>query len=101
MFIHHVYFWLNASAPREAQQQLVQDCLNFLGRIPDVKQIWAGTPAGTPRDVVDNSYHVALTVHLDDVAGHDAYQVHALHTQFIDRNKAHWDRVKIYDFITG
>jgi hypothetical protein len=35
---------------------------------------------------------------LDDVAGHDEYQVHPLHLEFIARNKAHWKRVQIYDF---
>ena len=27
-----------------------------------------------------------------------AIQVHDLHKVFIERNKAHWDRVQIYDF---
>ena len=52
----------------------------------------------TPRDVVDNSYGVGLTVVLDDVKGHDVYQEHPLHKEFIARNKPNWKRVQIYDF---
>lgn len=40
----------------------------------------------TPREVVDNSYVVGLTVILDDTAGHDVYQEHPLHKDFGARN---------------
>jgi hypothetical protein len=49
--------------------------------------------------VVDNSYDVGLCVILDDVAGHDVYQTHPLHQQFIDRNKENWLRVQVRDFV--
>jgi hypothetical protein len=52
----------------------------------------------TPRQVVDNSYHAALTIVLDDAAGHDAYQEHPLHKDFVARNKANFDRIQVYDF---
>jgi hypothetical protein len=99
MFIHTVYFWLKTTTSKEAKEQLVADCRKYLGKIPTVRHLWAGTPAMTQRKVVDNSYGVGLTVILDDVAGHDAYQEHALHKEFIERNKAHWLRVQVYDFI--
>src|SRR5437879_3558494 len=49
--------------------------------------LFAGPPAMTPRDVVDNSYSVGLSVILDDSAGHDVYQKHPLHLDFIKANK--------------
>lgn len=98
MFIHTVYFWMKSGSPDAARQQLVADAKELLGKIPTVRHLWAGRPAMTPREVVDNSYDVGLTVVLDDSPGHDVYQVHELHQQFIARNKAHWDRVQIYDF---
>jgi hypothetical protein len=52
----------------------------------------------TPREVVDNSYDVGLSVVMDDAAGHDVYQEHPLHKEFIARNKPNWKRVQIYDF---
>jgi Stress responsive A/B Barrel Domain len=98
MFIHHVYFWLKAGTPEAAKKQLVADCRSLLAKIPGVKHLWAGEPAGTSRDVVDNSYAVGLAVVLPDAAAHDVYQQHALHLEFINRNKAHWERVRVYDF---
>ena len=98
MFVHVVCFWLSPSAPEGARQQLAADCNTDLARIPGVRHVWAGRPAMTPRDVVDNSYDVGLCVVLDDAAGHDVYQQHPLHKEFIARNKPHWKRIQIYDF---
>jgi hypothetical protein len=101
MFIHTVYFWLRPGATLAARDQLVNDCRELLGEIPSVVSIWAGVPAMTPRDVVDNSYGVGLTVVLEDAAGHDVYQEHPLHKDFIARNKETWERVQIYDYLTA
>ena len=98
MFVHTVYFWINEGTPAAAVDQLRKDCVELLGKIPTVRHVWSGVPAMTPRDVVDNSYAVGLTVVLDDAAAHDVYQVHDLHKQFIARNKQHWKRVQVYDF---
>jgi hypothetical protein len=98
MFIHVVYFWMKPGSTDAARQQLVADAKAYLGKIPAVRHLWAGRPAMTPREVVDNSYDVGLCVVLDDSAGHDVYQVHELHKEFIARNKEQWDRVQIYDF---
>ena len=99
MFIHTVYFWLKPGTSEPARAQLVRDCREYLGKIPAVRQLWAGGPAMTPRDVVDNSYGVGLTVLLDNAAGHDVYQDHPLHQTFIERNKQHWARVQVYDYV--
>lgn len=99
MFVHTVFFWLKPAAPPAAREQLVNDCSQYLAKVPTVRQLLAGVPAQTPRDVVDNSYAVGLTVLLDDSAGHDVYQKHELHLQFIARNKQHWSRVQVYDYL--
>ncbi len=99
MFIHTVYFWQKPGTAPAACDQLQADCYSLLGKIPGVAHLFAGPPAGTPRDVVDNSYSIGLTVIFNDPAGHDVYQPHPLHQQFIARNKEHWSRVQIYDHI--
>jgi hypothetical protein len=66
--------------------------------VPTVRTLYVGPPAMTPRPVVDNTYDVGLCVVMDDAAGHDVYQAHELHKQFIERNKDRWQRVLIYDF---
>lgn len=99
MFIHLVFFWLKPGAGEGAKASLRRDCTELLSRIPTVRSIYAGKPAMTPRDVVDNSYDVGLCVVLDDSAGHDVYQSHELHKQFLERNKANFDRIRVYDFV--
>jgi len=99
MFVHTVFFWLREGTPEEARAQLIQDCRTLLSRVPTARHVWAGPPANTPRDVVDNSYGCGLTVLFDDAEGHDVYQDHPLHQEFIDRNRAHWERVQVYDFV--
>jgi hypothetical protein len=98
MFVHFVLFWLKTGTPDAARQQIISDCQSYLAKIPGVRQLHAGRPAMTPRDVVDNSYHVGLCVILDDREAHDIYQGHELHKQFIDRNSQTWQRVQVYDF---
>jgi len=99
MFTHVVLFWLKAESPPAARSALAADCVALLGKIPGVKFISAGHPAMTPREVVDNSYDVGLCVILEDKAAHDLYQTDALHLDFIARNKAHWERVRVMDFV--
>ncbi len=99
MFTHVVLFWLKKDAPESAKAALEGDCRTLLGKIGGVKFISAGRPAMTPRDVVDNSYDVGLCVVLEDKAGHDAYQTDPLHLEFIARNKAHWEKVRVMDFV--
>ena len=99
MFIHQVCFWFKEGVPDAAKAQLIEDCRKYLGAIPTVRQVWAGPPHLSPREVVDNSYHVGMLVLLDDSAGHDVYQTHALHLEFAARNKQHWERVRVLDFV--
>ena len=98
-FIHTVYFWLKPGTGTAAKQQVIDDCKRLLGSISTVRFLAVGEPAGTPRDVVDNSYQVGLVVHFDDRAGHDAYQQDESHLEFIRRNEAVWEKVQVYDLI--
>ncbi len=97
MFVHTVYFWLKDGTPDAAREQLIGDCTRLLAKVPSVRSLWVGKPAMTPRPIVDNSYDVGLCVVLDDAPGHDAYQVHPLHLEFVARNSATFGRVQIYD----
>lgn len=99
MFIHVVYFWMKPGTSDAARAQTVEGCKKYLAKIPAVRHLWTGRPAMTPREVVDNSYDVGLCVVLDDSAGHDVYQEHPLHKDFIAENKENWQRVQIYDFL--
>jgi len=100
MLIHTVYFWLKPGTPAAVKTQLASECQSLLKSIPGVQQLWAGVPAATPaRPVVDRSYDVGLCVVFAELAGHDVYESHPLHLEFIARNKQHWDRVQVRDFV--
>lgn len=92
-----VFFWLKPETDEALKQNMIDDCHELLGSMPMVKQLWAGTAAGTPREIVDNSYSVGLIVHLEDAAAHDQYQTHENHQAFIQRYKDHWARVLVFD----
>jgi hypothetical protein len=98
MFVHTVYFWLKPGTSDALKEQLISDCTKYLEKVPTVRHLWVGKPAMTPRPIVDNTYDVGLTVVLDDVAGHDAYQVHPLHLEFVARNGPQFGKIQIYDF---
>ena len=97
MLVHTVYFWLKPELTA-AQRADFRGGVESLGGIKAVDKIYVGTPAKTEkRPIIDDSYSVALTVLCKDVAAHDAYQVDPIHLAFINRFKASWSRVQIYD----
>ena len=98
MFIHNVYFWFKSGLPKSAAQAMIADGEAILKKIPTVRHIWSGMPTGQGRDIVDNSYDVGLCVAFDDSAGHDLYQDHPLHKQYIERHGKNWERIVVYDF---
>jgi hypothetical protein len=92
-----VYFWLRENAEAGDAERLAEGCRKHLAGIPGVLRLAVGFPAGTERDVVDNSYGVALLVEFADSAGHDYYQDHPDHHQFIAECSSLWSRVQVYD----
>jgi hypothetical protein len=55
--------------------------------------------AKSHRDVVDQSYQVALNLTFDTREDQDAYQVHPLHIEFVEKVfKPNCQRVVVYDF---
>ena len=99
MLVHTVYFWLKPNLSKEDIDFFFKQ-VKTLANIPSVKGFYCGKPASTPpRDVVDQSYDCGLSVILDDIRGHDAYQVDPIHKEFIEKCSDLWDRVKIYDAV--
>ena len=97
MLVHSVRFYLPVDLSPERRASL-RAGLESLRAVPTVRQLFVGTPASTPsRGVIDADYGFALTVLFDDLAGHDVYQTHPLHLQFITDNKDNWTRVAVFD----
>ena len=97
MLVHAVYFWLKPELSAEQRADFRRG-VETLGGIKGVESVYIGAPAATERrPVIDTSYSVSLVVLCKNVAAHDAYQVDPIHLKFVERYKAFWTRVQIYD----
>lgn len=98
MFSHIVIFWTRADIPNAAEE-LAAGAEEYLRPIPGILFFHVGRMEGSERPVVDQSYQVALNVVFADRAGHDAYQSHPRHLEFVEKVfRRLCDRVLIYDF---
>ena len=61
-FIHTVFFWLKEDVSAEERATFMEG-LESLRAIESVKRSWIGPAAQTPREVVDNTYDMALILH--------------------------------------
>ena len=78
MFFHAVYFYPREDAKPGDAETLAEGC-RTLAAIPGLTFFKVGHTAGTPREVVDNGYAVALLTAFEDTAGHDVYQIGRAH----------------------
>lgn len=95
-FVHVVLVWLKKDLSAQQIQSFESD-MRALGKIKSVKAMHIGKPAGTPRQVVDNSYTYMMVFYFRNVQGHDAYQQDPIHKAFVETHKNKWTRLQIYD----
>ena len=95
-FIHMVYFWPNEGTT-EADLKALHTGIKTLEQIETVAAMFIGSPAMTPREVVDNSYAWSLLVLFETKEAHDIYQDHPIHHAFVAACSHLWDRVQVYD----
>lgn len=98
MLFHHVLFWLKPETTEE-QKVAFKKALGTLVKVETVKTLHVGVPAPISRAVVDTTYTFSLVISFEDLAGHDVYQIHPLHKQFLEEFRAYFDKVIIYDSI--
>jgi len=97
-FIHVVFFWLVDEA-MPTRGKFVTEALKYLSEIDVIRTRHLGRPAGTERDVVDNSYSYCLVVTFDSKEDHDIYQAHEAHQRFIENASSLWTRVQVFDSV--
>lgn len=98
MFSHVVIFWTRADKP-SAVEELLAGAEEYLRPIPGVLSFHIGRMVPSERPVVEQSYQVALNLIFPDKAAQDAYQVHPLHIEFVEKAfKPNCERVVVYDF---
>ena len=100
MFIHSVYFWLKANLAVDARKQFI-DGLHALLTIETVQAGYIGLPADTRRPVVDHTYSHALVLMFRNASAHEHYQLDPIHDRFRNECRTCWDRVVIYDCVSG
>ncbi len=95
-FVHTVFFWLNDTVTIQEKADFEKGLLD-LGKVASIGRFEYGKPAGTPREVVDNSYDYAWIVYFEDKAGHDSYQEDPIHLEFIEKYNHLWENVRVFD----
>lgn len=95
-FTHTVFFWMKEGLTNE-EAKLFESELEILGTCPTIQSYKWGKPAGTQREVVDNSYTYAWILDFASVEDQDAYQVEPIHLAFIEKCKNLWTKVQVYD----
>ncbi len=96
MLAHNVYFSLEDNG-RAARQRLVEASHEYLSPIPGIEFYAAGTLADADRDVNDRDFDVALHVVFKDQAAMADYLEHPQHVKFVEKNKANWKKVRVFD----
>jgi len=96
MFLHSVFFWMKPGLTCDEATAFEEGLQGLCGRTTATSGSY-GKPAGTDRDVVDNSYGYGLFLFFEDAAGQDVYQVSEVHQQFIADHASKWERVQVYD----
>ena len=97
--VHHVVVvWLKNHGDPVARQQYIE-ATKPLAKLPMVLDYQVGTVLPGKRDVVDNSYDVAIMATFESAQALDAYSRHADHDKVIDEKlKPLVDKVIVYDF---
>ena len=97
MLVHTVLFNL-APGMTEEQVSAFEKDLSSLATIASAKQCFVGKLADTAkRPVVQTDWDYMLTVILDDVAAHDAYQDDPIHHAFLAKQKQFFGQVRVFD----
>jgi len=95
-FIHVVCIWLKSDLDRRDIKDFEKG-MRELKKIKSVRSMEIGRPAGTKRDVVDNTYSYMMVFYFKDATGHALYQIDPIHQDFVDKHKAKWMRIQVYD----
>ena len=97
MFSHVVIFWTDPSRP-DAPDELIAAAKKHLESIPGIVHFHVGKMASSHRDVVDQTYQVALNIQFQSKRAQDEYQEHPQHLEFVKQCKPVFAKLVIYDF---
>jgi catechol 2,3-dioxygenase-like lactoylglutathione lyase family enzyme len=96
-FVHSVYFWLNNPDSETDRQEFLHALTTFIASSKYISSYHIAPAAGTPRDVVDNSFTYNLVCTFETKELQDLYQNEDVHLKFIEDASHLWERVQVYD----
>lgn len=98
MLSHVVIFWTQPDKP-SAADELIAGAEKYLRPIPGLQSFHVGRMVPSTRAVVDQSYQVALNLSFANKAEEEAYQIHPMHLEFVEKVfKPNCTRAIVYDF---
>lgn len=94
---HMVYFEL-IDASESKVQELVGECQQYLDDHPGLQFFGVGAlNQELNREVNVRDFHLSLHTVFENRKAHDDYQVSSRHVEFIEKNKANWKSVRVFD----
>ena len=81
---HVVVCWLKNPGEEAARQRVIDESKAFVGVIPGLLDVSAGTALPSTRPAVDSSFDVAVVMTFKDEAALRAYDVHPRHKKAVD-----------------
>ena len=98
--IHHiVVFWLKEPGNVEHRTTLIETTKSFT-EIPGVLSVSAGLALPSDREVVDDSFDVAISMSFENEAAFQTYQSHPIHVKAQQKNlKSIVEKFIVYDFV--
>jgi len=100
-YVHCVFFTLKPGTAKPEIDAQVAGGQELLANIPTVRHLETGRRDETmSRDVSVTDFDLGLVVLFDNKAGHDVYADHPLHLEYIKRHKAHWARIRVFDYLS-
>lgn len=95
---HVVLVWLNESADQAARDRIVATARSFPQQIPGIVSLSIGDALPSDRDVVDDSFDLALVMRFASQAALEAYDAHPVHTRAVTEVLApNLRRIVVYD----
>ncbi|MCP4255067.1 MAG: Dabb family protein [Candidatus Scalindua sp.] len=98
--VHHVVVcWLNESGNKEARQKVIEVSRGF-SAIPGIIDVRAGRVIHSEREIVDNSFDVAIYLSFENEQRLFEYLNHPIHKKAVEKTlKPLVRKVVVYDFI--
>ncbi len=98
--VHHVVIcWLNESGNKEARQKVIDVSRGF-SSIPGVINVRAGSVIHSDREIVDDSFDVAIYLSFENEQKLFEYLSHSIHKKAVEETlKPLVRKVVVYDFI--